>query len=117
MADIARTESVRDMARAAQPRMTRDTRVVTFGPMQGVPWYLKQRVMVTGKLDELTFGSTQEGQSAWFPDQADFSRMWLSDTPVLVFLKKHEFEKFAPEMKARGRIVKESGRFLLVANN
>ncbi|MFA7061685.1 MAG: phospholipid carrier-dependent glycosyltransferase, partial [Pedobacter sp.] len=69
MGSIARSESPRDLALKARSLAGPDTRIVTFGPMQAVSWYIGKRVMVTGKIDELEFGSKQGDQSAWFPDR------------------------------------------------
>lgn len=117
MGDIARTESPRDLAAALRPLITPETRIVTFGPMQGVSWYLQRRVLVTGIVDELEFGSKQGDQSAWFPDRTAFERLWLSEQPTAAFLKKRDFAAFSPKMSSTSRVVRESGRHMLVVNH
>ncbi|MBI2354556.1 MAG: glycosyltransferase family 39 protein [Deltaproteobacteria bacterium] len=113
---IARAESPRELALAAKSLATPETRLVTFGPMQGVSWYTGQRVLVTGKVDELEFGSKQGDQSAWFPDREAFLRLWGGDKPLLVFLKKRELDELLPQLSPAPRIVAESGRRVLISN-
>jgi len=116
MGDIAKAESPRELALAAKSLAGPDTRIVTFGPMQAVSWYTGQRVLVTGKLDELEFGSRQGDQTAWFPDREAFLKLWGSDKPLLVFLRKRELEPLLPSLKPPPRIVQASGRVLLISN-
>ncbi len=116
MGSIARAESPRDLALKARELATPDSRIVTFGPMQAVPWYTGRRVLVAGDLDELAFGSRQGDQSAWFPNQEALLRMWSGREHVLLILKKREFEKLSPLLKPPARIVQESGRRLLISN-
>ena len=116
MGNIAQTESPYALAMKVRELARPDTRIVTFGPMQAVSWYTKRRTLVTGNLDELTFGSKQGDQSAWFPDQDTLLRMWSGNEHVLVLLKKREFEKLSPLLKPQARIAQESGRRLLISN-
>lgn len=116
MGGIARAESPRDLALKARELATPDSRIVTFGPMQAVPWYTSRRVLVAGDLDELAFGSRQGDQSAWFPNQEALLRMWSGHNHVLIMLKKRELEGLTPQLKPPARIVQESGRRLLISN-
>jgi 4-amino-4-deoxy-L-arabinose transferase-like glycosyltransferase len=116
MVPIAEAESPRGLALQARSLAGAQTRIVTFGPQQAVSWYTQRRIMVTGKLDELEFGSKQGDQSAWFPDQQALLRMWAGDTPVLVILKKGELDHLFPLLHPAPRIVGESGRRRLISN-
>lgn len=116
MGEIAKTESPRDLALKAKSLAGPDTRIVTFGPMQAVSWYTGQRVLVTGKLDELEFGSRQGDQSSWFPDREAFLRLWGGDKPLLVFLRKRELEPIQAGLTPPPRVVGESGRVVLISN-
>ncbi|MFA7060951.1 MAG: hypothetical protein WC156_09055, partial [Pedobacter sp.] len=91
-------------------------RIVTFGPMQAVSWYIGKRVMVTGKIDELEFGSKQGDQSAWFPDRKTLLKLWNSDSHVLIFLRKNELNDLLPWLITAPRLQGESGRNLLISN-
>jgi 4-amino-4-deoxy-L-arabinose transferase-like glycosyltransferase len=116
MADIASSESPRELALKAAALAGPDTRIVTFGPMQAVSWYTGRRVLVTGNRDELDFGSRQGDQSAWFPDQQALLALWGSDRHVLVLLKKGEFESLQPLLNPPPAVKAEAGRRLLISN-
>ncbi len=116
MDPIAQAESPRDLALKARALAGSDTRIVTFGTMQAVSWYTGRRVLVTGKPDELEFGSRQGDQSAWFPDRQALLRLWNSNVHVLVILKKNEFDDLLPDLHTFPRIVGESGRRMLISN-
>ena len=116
MGTVARSESPRDLALKARSLAGPDTRIVTFGPMQAVSWYTGKRVMVTGKIDELEFGSKQGDQSAWFPDRQTLLKLWNSDSHVLIFLRKSEFDDLLPGLITAPRLQGESGWNLLISN-
>jgi 4-amino-4-deoxy-L-arabinose transferase-like glycosyltransferase len=116
MPEIARAESPRELALKAASLAGPDTGIVTFGPIQAVSWYTGRRVMVTGKIDELEFGSKQGDQSAWFPDRQTLLAMWGSDRHILVFLKKGEFESLLPSLHPKPVVKGEAGRRLLISN-
>lgn len=116
MAPIAGIESPRELALKVRSLAGPDTRIVTFGPMQAVSWYTGRRVLVTGKIDELEFGSRQGDQSAWFPDQRALLTLWGSDRHVLVLLKKGEYDALRPLLKPEPAIKGEAGRRLLISN-
>ena len=116
MDKIADTESPRALALKARSLATPETRIVTFGPMQAVSWYTGKRVMVTGKIDELEFGSKQGDQSAWFPDRQALVKLWNSESHVMIFLTKNELSDLLPELHISPRIQGESGRDLLIGN-
>ena len=116
MTHIADSESPRELSLKAVSLAGPDTRIVTFGPMQAVSWYTGRRVLVTGKLDELEFGSKQGDQSAWFPDRQALVTLWSSEKHVLVFLKKGEFDSLLPLLNPQPAVKAETGRRLLISN-
>jgi 4-amino-4-deoxy-L-arabinose transferase-like glycosyltransferase len=113
---IAGNESPRELALKVRSLAGPDTSIVTFGPMQAVSWYTGRRVLVTGKIDELEFGSKQGNQSAWFPDQQALVTLWGSERHCLVFLKKGEFDSLRPLLKPEPVIKGEAGPRLLISN-
>ncbi len=115
MGAIAQTESPRDLAMKARVLAGPETCIITFGPMQGVSWYLRKRVMVTDKIDELEFGSLQGDQKAWFPNRATLLALW-GRGHVLIFLNKREFQGLMPTLNPQPLIKAESGRQLLISN-
>ncbi|MEI6206778.1 MAG: phospholipid carrier-dependent glycosyltransferase [Desulfuromonadales bacterium] len=116
MEDIARVESPRALALRARSLAGPDTRIVTSGPMQAVSWYTGRRVLVTGKPDELEFGSKQGDQSAWFPDREALITLWGKQDHVLLILKKRELEIMSAQLIPRATVVQESGRLVLISN-
>jgi len=116
MGNIANSESPRDLAMKVREVARAESRIVTVGPMQAVSWYTGRRVLVTGNPDELTFGSKQGDQSAWFPDQEALLRLWSGPEHVLLILKKRELEALAPQLKPHAITVMESGRRILISN-
>jgi 4-amino-4-deoxy-L-arabinose transferase-like glycosyltransferase len=116
MGSIARAESPRELALKARALAGPDSRIVTSGPMQAVSWYTERRVLVTGKLDELEFGSKQGDQSAWFPDRETLLKLWGEQTHLLFILKKREFEGLSPQLIPAAKVVQESGRLVLISN-
>ncbi len=116
MDTIAQSESPRQLALKARSLAGPDTRIVTFGPMQAVSWYIGRRVMVTGKTDELEFGRRQGDQSAWFPDQQTLLKLWNSEDHVLIFLRKKELEELLPGLFTTPIMQGRSGNNLLISN-
>lgn len=115
MAPIAHAESPRLLALKARS-LGPETKIATFGPMQAVSWYTGRRVLVTGKPDELEFGSRQGYQSDWFPDQQALLKIWSSRDHLLVMLKKSELDRILPMLTPFPRILGESGRLVLIGN-
>ena len=116
MGEITRAESPRTLAMKVSSLAGPETRIVTYGPMQAVSWYTGRRVLVTGKIDELEFGSKQGDQSPWFPDQQALLAMWNSDKHVLVLLKKGEFELLKQLLNPQALVKAEAGRRMLISN-
>lgn len=116
MRGIARGESPRELALKAASIARPETLIVTSGPMQAVSWYTGRRALVTGKPDELEFGSKQGDQSKWFPDSEALLKLWGSEKHLLLILKKNEFEKLSPQLVPKATVVQESVRLLLISN-
>ena len=116
MENIARNESPRELALKARSLAGPDTLIVTSGLMQAVSWYTERRVLVTGKPDELEFGSKQGDQSAWFPDREKLLKLWGEEKPLLLMLKKKDFEGLASQLLPKAKVIQESGRLMLIRN-
>jgi len=116
MGPIARSESPRELAVKAAELATPDTKIITFGPMQAVNWYMQRRVMVSGKIDELEFGSQQGDQAAWFPDRQAIISLWGSSEHVLMMLKPHELKGLQQDLHPEPRVIVHSARRVLVSN-
>lgn len=116
MPEIAQAESPRELALKANQLAGPETRIITFGPMQAVSWYTGKRVMVTGQIDELTFGSKQGDQQAWFPDRQTVLNLWGSDSHVLIMLKQHELNGLINDLNPAPRVVAKGGRRVMISN-
>jgi len=116
MGSITKNESPRELALKASSVADQNSHIVTYGPMQGVSWYMGRRVLVTGKLDELEFGSKQGDQAAWFPDRKALLALWGSDRQTLVFLKKNDLADLQPGLHPQPHLLGEAGRHLLISN-
>jgi 4-amino-4-deoxy-L-arabinose transferase-like glycosyltransferase len=116
MGPIAQAESPRDLALKAASLSGAETRIVTVNPMQAVSWYTGQRVLVTGKLEELEYGSRQGDQSAWFLGREALLGLWRGKTSLLIILKKTDFNGLQAALHPKPRIVMESGQRLLISN-
>lgn len=116
MEKIAEGESPRDLALKAASLAGPDSLIVTSGPMQAVSWYTGRRVLVTGKLDELEFGSKQGDQRDWFPDRETLLKLWGGEPHLMLILKKREFESLSTQLTPAAKVVKESGRLMLISN-
>lgn len=112
---IAASESPRELALKAAGLAGPDTHIVTDGPMQAVSWYARRRVMVTGKPDELEFGSRIGDNAAWFPDRKALAELWHTGH-VLLLIKPRDLETVQPFLKPAPIIKAEAGRKVLVSN-
>lgn len=115
-APISNNESPRDLSLKALKSITPEAEIVTFGPMQGVSWYMKRRVMVMGILDELTFGSKQGDQSLWFPTPSQWFTTWSSKKHILVFINQKELDYLLPRLQPQPKIIAQSGRRFVISN-
>jgi 4-amino-4-deoxy-L-arabinose transferase-like glycosyltransferase len=116
MGEYFRSGSSRELALQAVALAGPDSRLVTIGPIQSVSWYTGRRVLVAGDWDELTFGSRQGDNAAWFLDPQSFVLLWSGEKHVLLFLQKKEFDYLKPILKPVPVIKGESGQRLLVSN-
>ena len=58
---------------------------------QGLPFYLKHRIVLIDWVGELDFGSKRGDQSDWFLDTPGFlERYWISDERVLLVVREEQ---------------------------
>jgi 4-amino-4-deoxy-L-arabinose transferase-like glycosyltransferase len=113
---IAERKSLKELGRLAGEKAGSDAVLVSFGVEQGLPFYAKRRVIIVGNKGELTFGSRQGDQSAWFIDRPQFNRLWDSSTPVVALLREAELNEVRGSVKVPVRVVGKQGRKILIAN-
>lgn len=51
---------------------------------QGLPFYLKQRIVLVNYLGELEFGALQETDPSWFIDEKRLAELWTGDRRVIL---------------------------------
>lgn len=83
---------------------------------QGVPWYTGRRTVLVAEAGELSFGADRaKDRARYFIDDAEFERLWKSETRVLAVFKRDALslirEKF-PE----GRLLYRTDEGILIVN-
>jgi len=116
MEGIAFKKSSKELALVAQRVTSQGGCLVSFGYEQSLPFYTGKRVMVVGDRGELEFGSRQGDQAAWFVDETGFMRLWQGERPVVVLLKRAEFERISPRLAPPASILGSKGKKMLICN-
>jgi len=114
---VAYKKSTRELALQARSSLPEKGTLVSFGYEQGLPFYAGRRTIVVGSRGELDFGSRQGDQSLWFIDEPAFIRLWRENSPVVVLLKKEEFQRISDKLTPRGVILGEKYKKVLVSND
>jgi hypothetical protein len=84
---------------------------------QGLPFYLKERILLVDYLGELEFGYRQENQTTWFLDRNAFRAIWEGENRVLMVLPETRYEMLLQEGFPPGRILGKAMRDQLVVLN
>lgn len=84
---------------------------------QGLPFYLKERILLVDYLGELEFGYRQENQTTWFLDRETFRGIWEGENRVLMVLPETRYERLLQEGFPPGRILGKAMRNQLVVLN
>ncbi|MDR3581430.1 MAG: glycosyltransferase family 39 protein [Oryzomonas sp.] len=116
MEGIELNKSSRELALLAQQATSQGGCLVSFGYEQSLPFYTRKRVVVVGDRGELDFGSKQGDQRAWFVDETGFIRLWQKKQPVVVLLKRTDFERIAPQLVPNASILGYKGKKMLICN-
>jgi hypothetical protein len=90
--------------------------LVSFGYEQSLPFYTGKRVVVVGDRGELDFGSKQGNQTGWFVEENDFMRLWQREQPVVVLIKKTDYERIAPQLVPEPSVLGYKGKKMLICN-
>lgn len=75
-----------------------DTVVVYRELMQGMAFYLKERVVTACELNELKFGAAQESDPRWFLDKVQLRRLWNGPTRVLLVSRRRDAVRLAEDI-------------------
>ncbi|HEY6837620.1 MAG TPA: phospholipid carrier-dependent glycosyltransferase, partial [Geobacteraceae bacterium] len=113
---VAEKKSVEKLGEVMRARAGKDTVLASFGPQQGLPFFIHRRIVTVGGLGELEFGSQQGDQSAWFLDIERFKRLWDSPTHLLVFLSEGDLTSLREGIRTQPVIVARQGKKLVISN-
>lgn len=83
---------------------------------QGIPFYLKQRVVLVRYFGELEFGARQERNPAWFIGDEQFERLWNSDKRVLVVISAAHKDRLFPAGHPQPILLGATERGLVITN-
>jgi 4-amino-4-deoxy-L-arabinose transferase-like glycosyltransferase len=84
---------------------------------QGLPFYLKRRIVLVDWRGELEFGSRRGDQSDWFLDSEGFiERYWNSDERVLLIMGEEQSTDFLETGGVPPRILAQIGDKMVVTN-
>jgi len=116
MEGIEFKKSSKELALLAQKATAQGGCLASFGYEQALPFYTGKRAVVVGDKGELEFGSRQGDQAAWFVDEAAFMRLWQGDQPVVVLLKRGDFERISPRLVPPASVLGTKGKKMLISN-
>ncbi len=83
---------------------------------QGLPFYLKQRVLLVNYYGELAFGASQDRAGAWFISSADFRTRWEGSEGVLLVAPRKTYEELVQGGFSPGRFLGEDLGQVVVRN-
>jgi hypothetical protein len=88
--------SARDLAGAvAELRRPGDV-IAQYGNYdQGLPFYLKQRIVLVNYLGELQFGAKQEEDPFWFIGDEQLNALWKGDRRVILVINDGHMERIS----------------------
>lgn len=116
MEGIAFKKSSKELALLAQQATSNGSCLASFGYEQSLPFYAGKRVVVVGDRGELEFGSRQGDQTSWFVGETDFIRLWQEKRPMVVLLKRAEFERISPRLVPPPSVLGSKGKKMLICN-
>ncbi|HPE66794.1 MAG TPA: hypothetical protein PK849_11500, partial [Synergistales bacterium] len=64
---------------------------------QGLPFYLKQRIVLVNYMGELEFGALQETDPSWFIDGKGLAELWTGDRRVILVVNSDHKEYVAQQ--------------------
>lgn len=113
-----RIMSARDLASAIREQVLPGDVVAQYRDYdQGLPFYLKRRIVLVDWWGELEFGSRRGDQSDWFLDPGGFiERYWDSDERVLLIMGEEQSTDFLETGGVPPRILERIGDKIVVTN-
>ena len=85
--------------------------------VQGMPFYSGHRAIMVIGAGELTFGSHQGDQSAYFwPNVDELRRQWTAPGRLFLVIKRTDLQDFDPRLDPPPTVLAEKQNKLLVVN-
>jgi 4-amino-4-deoxy-L-arabinose transferase-like glycosyltransferase len=108
----------RDLALAARAALRPDDRLAIYDSyVQGIPFYTGRRAIMVIGAGELTFGSKQGDQSAYFWSSLDrLRREWAAPGRLFLVIKRSDLRDFDPPLDPAPQLVAEKHKKVLVVN-
>ncbi|MFA0889408.1 MAG: glycosyltransferase family 39 protein [Synergistales bacterium] len=83
---------------------------------QGIPFYLKTRIVLVNWKGELEFGSGIGDQSEWFISREDFMRLWESNRHMIVIFREKRYRDMLAKGVGNMRVLGRSNEAVVVTN-
>jgi 4-amino-4-deoxy-L-arabinose transferase-like glycosyltransferase len=83
---------------------------------QGIPFYLRTRVVLVNWKGELEFGSGIGDQSEWFISREDFVRLWESNRHMIVIFREKRYRDMLAKGVDNMRVLGRSNDAVVVTN-
>lgn len=92
-------------------------RVACYGDyLQGMPFYLKERVLLVDYLGELEFGAQHASGAGWFLTKEEFPALWAGEHRLILAVKTNRLKNIFPEGKRRGATEVIVGNYTIITN-
>lgn len=84
---------------------------------QGLPFYLKQRIVLVNYLGELEFGANQEEDPSWFINDEQLKKLWDGEDRVILVINSDQAERVTALLDPPvSRFVLTLGRRIVLVN-
>jgi 4-amino-4-deoxy-L-arabinose transferase-like glycosyltransferase len=114
---LAERKATPELAQIVSRNFRAGDKIACYGwYQQGLPFYTGERVIVVGYKGELSFGSDQGDNTAWFISPEEFNRLWDSQVRVFTLIKKTNLELLRSSVQTPARILGQKGDKLIIAN-
>ncbi len=113
------TNSYRELGRVIHAQAGPDDQIVIYHHyVQGMPFYTERRVVQVGGRGELTFGSEQGDQRAFFWREDDrLLQAWASTTRLFLVINRAELETLRPQLALPPIAIAAEGKKVVVVNH
>ncbi|MCF0247765.1 MAG: hypothetical protein HUJ86_04070, partial [Synergistes sp.] len=116
---VAPTRTTKYVSEVIMREMKPGDTIVSFDEvLQGIPFYTKQRVMITGDPGELDYGSKQSEGEGWFPTREEFLKEWRAGDKrfILVSEGQERLNDLFPDGDTGAAKKIECGKYIILFN-